>query len=287
MTTWWSFSTHIFSQFFTLLLVTGTMVLWANLKLRVTSDEVRVTKYGLHKGFILHTSSIILLLTLVFLGHFGFFINTALLFGGALALTWLAHWRGAGWARRLRWPLSLAYAGALLFALAFFYSAYVPIFLEQARVAADGGLSAVAQRAPVTRAMLWAGLWEAGLVQHFGFFPLLLALGSLWLLPRWKPHDDNLPANRWLLFWLMLGTFGVSATFATVPFITLATNSTRWLMFSAWAVAVGAALVTHWLWQRGRAGRLVVLLMGGYMLWLTALTWLGPMLWRIRPPEPF
>jgi hypothetical protein len=58
-------------------------------------------------------------------------------------------------------------------------------------------------------------------------------------------------------------------------------------MFSAWAVAVGAAVAAQLLWRCGRGGRLVVLAMGGVVLWNTAMIWLGPLIWRIRPPEPF
>lgn len=259
MTTWWSFSTHIVTQFCTLLLVTALLL--------VGRPEGR--RSPLAAGFLF------VLLCLVFLGHFGFFINTALLLAWLLLLVWLQAWRGAAWARALRLPLTLLSAGALAFALVFFYSAYIPIFIAQAQVAAAGGLSAVAQRAPVSRAIMLEGLWDAGFVLHFGFFPLALALLSIGVI--WSRR----------VLALMTGSFLVSTLFAIVPFITLATNSTRWLMFSAWAVAVGGALLAQWLWRRGWVGRIVVGAMAGYVLWNSALIWLGPMLWRIRPPEPF
>ena len=40
----------------------------------------------------------------------------------------------------------------------------------------------------------------------------------------------------------MAGTFAVGALFAVLPFLSGSTLATRWLMFSLWAVAVGAAL---------------------------------------------
>jgi hypothetical protein len=58
-------------------------------------------------------------------------------------------------------------------------------------------------------------------------------------------------------------------------------------MFSAWAIAVGAAVTMQLLWRAGRAGRWLVIAIGGYIVWITASMWLGALAWRIRPPEPF
>ncbi|NJN65228.1 MAG: hypothetical protein HC884_00215 [Chloroflexaceae bacterium] len=69
--------------------------------------------------------------------------------------------------------------------------------------------------------------------------------------------------------------------------MTRSSQSTRWLMFSAWAVAVGAAFAARLLWRSGRAGQVALAAMGGSVLWTTATCWLGPLAWRIRPPEPF
>jgi hypothetical protein len=85
----------------------------------------------------------------------------------------------------------------------------------------------------------------------------------------------------------MAGTFAIAAVFAILPFLSGSTLSTRWLMFSLWAVAVGAALSLELLWRCGRAGRLLVLAIGGYGVWLTASMWLMALAWRVRPPEPF
>jgi hypothetical protein len=85
----------------------------------------------------------------------------------------------------------------------------------------------------------------------------------------------------------MLGSLVVALTFAVFPFIAGVTNSPRWLMFIAWVIAAGGAVGAQAIWQRGWAGRLAVLAMGALVLLNTAWIWLGPMLWRIRPPEPF
>jgi hypothetical protein len=197
-------------------------------------------------------------------------------------------------------PLSVAYVGAGCFAFLFFYSAYLPLFLEHAQAAAEGGLAEVAQRKPVSRAQLWRGVWHIGFHDHFGFFPLLLMpLGIWWLWKRSRSQAENLEdkeqatlSARWfrpgrVLFALMACSLLVSSLFAILPFITLSSQSTRWMMFSAWVMAVGAALAFRLLWFRGRSGRLVVLVMLGLTLWNTAVYWLGPLAWRIRPPEPF
>ena len=86
---------------------------------------------------------------------------------------------------------------------------------------------------------------------------------------------------------LVAGTFAVGTVFAALPFLTGSTQATRWLMFSAWAIAIGATLTVELLWRSGRAGRWVVAAMGGYVVWVSASMWLGALAWRIRPPEPF
>jgi hypothetical protein len=79
----------------------------------------------------------------------------------------------------------------------------------------------------------------------------------------------------------------IGTIFAVLPFLSGSTLSTRWLMFALWAVAFGAALTAHTLWRMGRAGRLLVYAMGGYVAWNTLAMWLMALAWRVRPPEPF
>lgn len=285
MTTWWSFSTHIYTQFFALLLMTTVLVTLRNWR------EELATAQGAWRPTLASLLCIAVVMALVFLGHFGFFINTVLLSGLLVVLVWLAAWRGVGWARALGWPLTLSCGGALLFALLFFYSGYLPLFIAQAQATAEGGLTGLAQRAPADRGRLWQVLWNAGLITHFGFFPVPLALaGVARLLHRvWQQRQTlmhKVPPPALGLTALMAGSFLISICFAVLPFITLSTQSTRWLMFSAWAIAVGTALALRWLWQRGRSGRIAVLVMAGFVLWNTAVVWLGPLLWRMRIPEP-
>ncbi len=286
MTTWWSFDTHIYTQFLHLLLI-AALVLAA--EAWQSADRARRERWTWVVG---------VLATLVFLGHFGFLINTALLLGLLVVGVWIGAWRGSSWAQALRNPLTIATFGAGLFAAVFFYTAYIPLFLEQLQTASSGGLTAVAGRAPVSRAVLWNTLWEAGLITHFGFFPLPMALIGIVALSR-RLFDQQAGggarsaergarqgATRAVLA-LMFGSLTVALTFAAFPFISGVTNSPRWLMFIAWVIAVGGALGTQAIWRYGRLGRLAVVVMGALVLLNTAWIWLGPMLWRIRPPEPF
>ena len=274
MTTWWSFDTHIYTQFFHLLLIGGLS--WA---LAVWQREDRIGTLAAGWGVALLTS-------LVFLGHFGFLINTALLLGLLVVAVWVTSWRGAVWARRVRWPLTLAVGAAGVFTAVCFYSSYLMLFLEQLATARTGGLTAVAGRGPVNRAVLWERLWRDGLITHFGLFPLLLLPVGVWRLARRSQTEERFGPQR-ILFWLILGTLAVALPFAAFPFVAGVTNSPRWLLFSAWAVAVSAAVATEALWRRGWWGRSVTLAMGACVLANTAWLWVGPMLWRMRPPEPF
>ena len=275
MTTWWSFDTHIYTQFFHLLTIAA--LCWA-MEAWQCDDRRRQIAWG---------ATVFVLLSLVFLGHFGFLINTALMVGMLTAITWLMSWRGAAWARATRWPLSLALGGAVIVAGVFFYSAYIPLFLSQIATARAGGLSAVAGRDPVSRAVMWNTLWRNGLITHFGIFPIPLALGGIWVLAQSSRSESQGLSRRQVVLALMLGSLAVSICFAVLPFITLATNSPRWLMFLAWVVALGTAIATEAIWKRGWVGRIAALAMGAVVLSNTVWIWLAPMLWRIRPPEPF
>jgi hypothetical protein len=190
-----------------------------------------------------------------------------------------------------------AFAAAELFAALFFYSGYTGLFLAQAQATASGGLTGLAGRPAVDRAILWRTLWDAGFRTHFGFFPVPLALCGLALLWYWRTKNQEPRTNDQLgtvlgsqfsvLRVLMTGTFLIALLFASLPFISGSTLSTRWLMFSAWAIAVGAALIAQILWSYGRPGRWLVVLMGSYIFWVTASMWLQALAWRVRPPEPF
>jgi hypothetical protein len=298
MTTWWNFSTHIFTQFTHLLLIAALVLLWRS---RAGNQEPRTmpSSAPVLSSWYLVFGILFTLQAMVYLGHFGFWMNMSLLGGLGLALLLAAALR-----RRVAWPLFGlllgAYAAAELFAALFFYSGYTGLFLAQAQATANGGLTGLAGRPAIDRAILWRTLWDAGFRTHFGFFPVPLALGGLVLLfvsaknqePKTKNRVGTLPrlvlgSQFSVLAVLMAGTFVIALLFAALPFLSGSTLSTRWLMFSAWAIAVGAALVAQLLWRAGWAGRWLVLAMGAYIVWVSASMWLGALAWRVRPPEPF
>ncbi|MFN3374434.1 MAG: hypothetical protein ACK44M_12815, partial [Chloroflexus sp.] len=126
---------------------------------------------------------------------------------------------------------------------------------------------------------LWRTLWQAGLIAHYGFFPLPFALVGLWLLNRWQGWQ--------ITTGLMALSFVVAIIFATLPFITQISNSPRYLMALGWAIAIGAAAACDVLWRQAWWGRLSILIAGLLVLLNTLWYWLTPMLWRARPPEPF
>jgi hypothetical protein len=239
--------------------------------------------------------------SLVYLGHFGFWLNMSLL--GAIALAGLlwAAWRGrvpwSSFRTALYW-----FVAAELLVILLFYSNSAGLFFDELRSAATGGLTGLAGRQPVSRGVLWNTLWDAGLGAHLGFLPLPLALGGLLVIrertknghPQGQPRTtrsetvlDSPSGTLWMVLLLMAGTFAIGALFAALPFLSGSSLATRWLMFSLWAVAVGAALSLELLWRRGRTGRLLALAIGGYVIWITAGMWLAALAWRVRPPEPF
>jgi len=288
MITWWNFSTHTFSQFTHLLLITVLILDYPQ-----DSGNPRSKIQNL-KWLI----ALFLFQSLVYLGHFGFWINTTLLGGMGLAALLGATMRARrNWGRF--WGLLAVFIAAELFAALIYYSAYTSLFIAQAQATAAGGLNGLANRGPTDRALLWQNLWDAGFRIHFGFFAVPLALCGLVLLWQWTnderrtTNDDlheqaaSLVTRHSSLVTLMLGTLVIALLFGALPFITGSTLSTRWLMFSAWVIAVGAAVTAQLLWRSGRAGRWLLFAMGGYMLWITASQWLGALAWRIRPPEPF
>lgn len=309
MMAWWSFSTHIFTQFAHLLLITALVLLWpmfsrrlslaapayrpvqptsgaakpahwpaSNRPMRFAAGAANLTfQSDPHAVGIL--SGLIVLQTLVYLGHFGFWMNMSLLGGMGLAALLIAVLRRRASWRVFRLTL-LGFAAAQAIAILLFYSNYTGVFLDQARMTMAGGLTGLAGRAPLDRAHLWRILWEDGMIDHFGFFPLPLALYGLFLL---RQHSTPHVVRRVLI----AGTFAIGLVFALLPFLSRSTLSTRWLMFSAWAIAIGAAAGALRLWRLGRAGRFVVIAAGAYTLWLTMLTWLTALAWRVRPPEPF
>jgi hypothetical protein len=291
MTTWWNFSTHIFTQFAHLLLITAIVLVVPPLVRPRTSQDTR--SYLASRWPLLVV--LVALQSLVYLGHFGFWMNMSLLGAMGLLVLGVAAWRGrVAWGGV--WALGLSFVLAELIAAAFFYSAYTGMFIDQVIATSRGGLTGMAGRAPAPRDILWRTLWDAGFRIHFGFFPVPLALigaGLWWWRRRTSAITRNAGGSEQAYValdvrpWLITGTFLIAIGFAALPFVTQSTLSTRWLMFSAWAIALASVYMVRQLWETGRFARVITVLMAGYIMWVTASVWLGALAWRIRPPEPF
>lgn len=264
LTTWWSFDTHIITQSLYLLLIWGIIRAW---------EDWQAGQY-----YREWTLGLVALSAMVFLGHFGFLISSGTLLGMLLSIVWSAGWLGIPWARRVCRPLTMAIAGGALFAIVFFYSAYLPMFMAQLVQHAAAAYLLLPNDHQLVE-LLWNTLWQAGLIAHYGFFPIPFAIGGLWFLYR---------RQGWQITTGLMGlSFVVAFIFATLPFITQISNSPRYLMALGWVVATGCAAACDALWHRGWAGRFSVIVAGLFVLLNTLWYWLTPMLWRARPPEPF
>lgn len=259
MNTWFSFHTQVSTQFFTALL--------ALILLRSWPDYDRPSVWW----------PMLLLLAQQFLGHIGTLINAALLGALAVLVIW---WRARDLQERhAARALALAGALALSFAMIFSYTQSSGLIVEQIVGVASQGLVEVSGKRPIAPATHLQVLWEGGLITHYGFFPVLLAIpGTLWIARR---------RARGPLLILIGGTFAVSVAQGLLPFLTQSAIMTRWLTFAAWAVAVaGAAGLALW-WRRGRAARVAGLAMAGYVIWITVMIFSAAMTQRLPPIEPF
>jgi hypothetical protein len=282
LTTWWNFSTHIFTQCAHLLLITLLVLFWKPIGSAASAH--RSPPDSAHSAVLLCAMLVIAQL-LVYLGHFGFWMNMSLLGGFGLAVLLATVRRRRAVPVRAIVIYGIAFVVAQVIAVLFFYSAYTGMFAQQLAATAAGGLTGLAGRAPASFETLWNTLWNAGFRQHYGFFPLaLLPAGILWLITRSSGAENE---HRRPAAILAIGTVLIAGGFAALPFLSGSTLSTRWLMFSAWLVALSAAMGAAALWRCGWAGRAVTLAAGGYVLWVTVSTWLAALLWRVRPPEPF
>ncbi|NJP05015.1 MAG: hypothetical protein HC837_05000 [Chloroflexaceae bacterium] len=260
MNSWFAFETQIAGQWVTLLLI--LLLVW---------------HWPQYQQWLL-LGGLVMLFIQVFLGHIGQAINTTLV--GILLiplLWWQARTRHEQ--HGVRWLLLIGLIAGVFVAL-FYYSAFWGTMMEMLQIA-QSGLNNATGRRPIPREETLQVLWYGGLITHFGFFPVLLAVaGALLML-------QNQRMRRSLLVWLIWLSFAVSLSQALLPLITLNSITTRWLMFSAWAIAISGALGWLHLWSRGRAARIVTWAMAGYICWLTLSLWAAAMAWRLPPIEPF
>lgn len=258
MTTWFAFETQVAALWFSTLLMLVLALRWPH--------------YDWPTWWLL-----VFLFTQAFLGHIGQFINTVLL--GMLVgpyLWW--RFRGATERRGVQWILGAGLVAGL-FAGLFYYSRFTGLFWEQLQGLVTDGLNDITGREPIPRSVTLHSLWQDGLITHFGFFPMLLALPGALVLSM-KLRHSLLPPLIWF-------TFLVATSQAVLPLITLSSITTRWLMFSAWAICVAGAVGFALLWRHGHSARVVAVTIAGYVCWQTIIVWVDAMFLRDPPVEPF
>ncbi len=276
MNTWFSFHTQISTQLFTALLVLTLVWGWP-----------QYTKPSLWWPLLM-------ILSQMFLGHIGTFINAGLL-GGIIVLWLFVGDRGTGERSKkdvpdhhgdanmgegaAAWALMGVGSVAALFAILCFYTLFAGLIVEQIAGVASGGLVAVSGKKPLPADVYLRSLWHDGLITHYGFFPVVLAIPGAIALSQRIPYSI-LPKLVW-------ATFVVSSVLGLLPFLTQSAIMTRWLTFAAWAVAVAAAMGLALFWRRGHAARLVSFAMAAYVIWITMIVWIEALTQRLPPVEPF
>ncbi|NJO82419.1 MAG: hypothetical protein HC828_06075 [Blastochloris sp.] len=256
MLIWHSFQTHIGAQWFQIALILMLVALWP--------------RYRERGGWAI----IALLTAIVFLSHIGQFLNTLLLGLLVAPVIWFRA-RDAQERTSATW---LLIAGVIAGALAglLYYSAFIDRIWEQTIIAATGGLNTLTGKRPIPREETLRVLWSGGLITHFGFFPVALAVPGVLLLAQWLKRRT--PALS--LIWL---TFAVSLSQALLPLWTLSALSTRWFTFATWAIALTGAAAFLALWRRGRVARLVTLAIAAYIIWIAILVFVQAMALNIHP----
>jgi hypothetical protein len=261
MNTWWAFHTQVATGFFSNLLLALLILRWPN-----------------YRGW-LTWGSLVLLFCLVFLGHIGSFINTAIV--GFFVVPWL-YFRARSPAERAG-ALQLLWAGVAsgAFVWCFYYTGFWELIVEQVGGILTSGMVEVTGRKPIPPAQTLEALWYGGLILHYGFLPVVLAIVALLgFMVSGRLRGSNVPPLIWL-------TFAVGLWQALLPLITLSSITTRWLTFAGWGITLGTAFALMALLRRGRSGRLVAYATLGYVAWLSIVVWVNAMALNQPPIEPF
>jgi hypothetical protein len=264
MSLWWSFLPHIFAQELAVLLLVGLIVGWQRL--------------GTGRGWAIGSLG----LSILFLSHFGFYINISVLFGFFLLLVFALRkraWASRAFAVNIR-SVMLIFATAQIIAFGLFYSAFLGLFTDKLLVFSRGGMSAVqGGRGTTPASVLWNLIWTNGLGVHYATIGVpIAALGAYLLLCG--PADP-------ILKMIFIATGVTTLVQGAIPFLTASTITTRWLSFATWIVAVGVAVFLEALWRRGPIGRLAGVLCLSWLLFNTLRIWANATGYRITPPEPF
>ncbi|WP_129674471.1 hypothetical protein [Candidatus Chloroploca sp. Khr17] len=268
---WWSFQAQIGAQMLSILVMALLVLTWPGYAQWGQGPHNKTRLPGL--GWLP------ILLTLVFLGHIGSFINVSAVVVAAVPLLWLQARSGEerAAARHLLW----AWVIALSFVLIFFYSRYSDLILGHAASFTEGGMANVTDREPLARQAWLGSLWQDGMLTLNGFFLVPLGLAGALILTL-NPYRRR--GSLLILIWL---TFGLGLSQAVLPLITLSTITTRWVTFVGWALTVGATIAVIQYRRRGWAGQLMTGTALAYLAWRTLEVWMLAMAFNRPPLEPF
>jgi hypothetical protein len=285
LASWWNFSTFIFAQSIHILLI-ATLVL-------IVPNRTDLRSQRAQQWFVQPAALAVLLMleTIAYLSHFSYYLNDSLLLGGATAIVLALTLARRIPVRTGLWAAATA-LGVQLVTFIIFYSFYLGTIGNQVSVVGaaseDTALHDIQSLAALIESLLGEGLRD-----HTGLFPALLALIGLAIgfatFVRQRRQGDRWadPPAKLTLGVLTGLTLLIATGFALLPLVSSANLTTRWLMFSLWAIGAWSAPAALRYWRSGRAGRLIILLIGAYLIWISAAIWLQALAWRIRPPEPF
>lgn len=212
------------------------------------------------------------LFTLVFLSHFG---NTIL--WSLLCPLWglLLYGQGGPLQRiRLR-RLALAWLLALVLSVLLYYSAYLPFFQSMLQASISTRPQPLGEDGQdwLPRALaelrVW---WRWGAIADYAGIGLPLAGLGLGL-----PHPPR-ARHTVLLLWAIVAVslFFWAVSMASFFFV-------RYMLFLLPAAALGTARLLTLCWQKGTAGRVLVILLLAYICGMTLWMWLGLCLFGLRP----
>jgi hypothetical protein len=281
LASWWNFSTFIFAQSIHMLLIATLVLIVPN---RTDLSSQRDPQWFTQPAAL---AVLLMLETIAYLSHFSYYLNDSLLLGGATAIVLVLTLMRRIPNRTGLWVAATA-LGVQLVTFIIFYSFYLGTIGNQVSVVGaaseDTALHDIQSLAALIESLLGEGLRD-----HTGLFPALLALigmaiGFATLLRQQRWAD---PPRRLALGVLSGLTLLIATGFALLPLVSSANLTTRWLMFSLWAIGAWSAPAALRYWRSGRAGRLIILLISAYLIWISAAIWLQALAWRIRPPEPF
>ena len=201
-------------------------------------------------------------LALPLLSHLGVTISLVCLLG-YLGLIWAIraeHQRATG-------ALLIAAILVALLITLFYYTSFTDILLERFNKAADP----VANGPALTLMQKLTNQWR--LAYKLGIHPLLVTVGALGaILTAFRPRRWWFAPPRPSLGSLLMAWWG--GTLLSLGLLVFASQGVRWQAFFYPVLCFGAGPALAQIWPRGRVGRLIALVLVGYLLWSGLAFWI-------------